>query len=49
MILPLRINAIALLLVCVWFVARRARISLARRQAEATAPPPRIEPVFDGA
>ena len=43
MILPLRINAIALLLICVWFVARRARISLARRQAEATPMPARIE------
>ena len=48
MILPLRSTAIALLLVCVGFVARRARISLARRQAEATAPPPRIAPVLDG-
>lgn len=34
MVLPLRINAVAFLLIAVWMIVLRARLELARRQAE---------------
>ena len=41
MVLPLRINAIALLLVAIWLIARRARIELARRRRDEVPTPAR--------
>lgn len=42
MVLPLRLNAVGLLLVAIWMASRRARIEGARRLAESTAPPARV-------
>jgi heme exporter protein C len=42
MVLPLRINAVGLLLLAMWMISRRARIEGARRAAQETAPPPRL-------
>ncbi len=41
MVTPLRINAIAVLLIAIWFVAQRTRIELARRRNESVAMPAR--------
>ncbi len=43
MVLPLRINTFALLFLAIWFVARRARIELARRRRQEVAVPERRE------
>ncbi len=43
MVLPLRINAIAVLLIAIWFVAQRTRIELARRRNESVEMPARRE------
>lgn len=43
MTLPLRINAFAFLFLAIWFVARRARLELARRRREEVAVPERRE------
>jgi hypothetical protein len=42
MALPLRLNAIGLLLVVIWMASRRARLEGARRIAESAAPPARV-------
>ena len=42
MVLPLRINAFAVLFLAVWFIARRARLELARRRSEHVAEPLRL-------
>jgi len=42
MALPLRLNAIGLLLVAIWMASRRARLEGARRIAESAAPPARV-------
>lgn len=42
MVLPLRLNAFALLFLAVWFVARRSRLELARRRREEVAAPERL-------
>jgi len=42
MVLPLRLNAIGLLLVAIWMASRRARLEGARRIAESAAPPARV-------
>ncbi len=41
MVLPLRINAFGMLFLAIWFIARRARLELARRRAEETTVPER--------
>ncbi len=41
MVVPLRLNAIGLMLVAVWFIVRRARIELARRRSRETVLPAR--------
>jgi heme exporter protein C len=43
MILPLRINAFAVIFISIWFIAQRAYIELARRRREAVAMPARRE------
>jgi len=43
MILPLRINAFAILFLAIWFITRRARLELRRRRAEEVAEPARRE------
>lgn len=45
MVLPLRINAFAFIFLAVWFIARRARLELRRREQEEVAAPDRREPV----
>jgi len=45
MVWPLRINAIALLLLVIWMVAQRARLELIRRQREQVDAPARMAPV----
>jgi len=45
MVMPLRLNAIALLLLAIWMVAQRARLEMNRHQQEQVAEPARIEPV----
>ena len=40
MVLPLRVNAIAILLIAIWFIARRTRIESASRIAEEVPEPP---------
>ena len=42
MTLPLRINAIALLLMAIWWTVFRARLAMARRQEETVSQPARI-------
>lgn len=42
MVVPLRLNAIGLLLVAIWMASRRSRIERTRREAESSAPPARI-------
>jgi hypothetical protein len=44
MVLPLRINAIAMLLIAIWMITQRTRIELARRAAE-EAPEPDPLPI----
>jgi heme exporter protein C len=39
MILPLRINMLAVLLISIWFISRRSQIEAQRREAEEVAPP----------
>lgn len=41
MITPLRINAFAVLFLCIWFIAQRTRIELRRRRSEDAALPSR--------
>ncbi len=43
MVLPLRVNAFALMFAAIWFIVRRARLELARRRSSETAIPDRIE------
>ncbi len=43
MVLPLRLNAFALMFAAIWFIVRRARLELARRRSSETAIPDRIE------
>jgi heme exporter protein C len=45
MIMPLRLNSIAFLLLAIWMVTQRARLELTRRQNEQVAEPARIAPV----
>jgi len=47
MVFPLRTNAIALVLVAIWLIARRARLELRRRQHEEVGEPERREPIHD--
>lgn len=42
MTLPLRINAVGLLLLAIWMISRRARVESARRAAQEVAPPARL-------
>lgn len=41
MVVPLRINAVGLMLVALWFIVRRARLELARRRNQESALPER--------
>lgn len=41
MVIPLRINAFAVLFIAVWCISQRARLELARRREEGVALPPR--------
>jgi heme exporter protein C len=43
MVLPLRMNAVAFLLLAIWFAARRARLELALRRRDEVAVPERRE------
>lgn len=43
MVLPLRMNAFAVIFLAIWFAARRARLELARRRKEEVAVPERRE------
>lgn len=45
MVVPLRLNSIAFLLLVIWMVAQRARLELIRRQQEQVAEPARIASV----
>jgi heme exporter protein C len=50
MVVPLRINAVAMILLAIWTVGRRASLSLALRQAEGTATaPPAASDIVAGA
>lgn len=42
MVIPLRMNAVAMILLAVWLIGLRARLELRRRAAEATEPPARV-------
>lgn len=44
MVIPIRINAFAVLFLGIWFVAMRARLERRRLTAEQVAPPKRLEP-----
>lgn len=39
MVLPLRLNLIAILLICIWLIAQRTQLELARRRLEETPEP----------
>lgn len=45
MVVPLRLNSIAFLLLVIWMVTQRARLELIRRQKEQVAEPARMAPV----
>lgn len=45
MVVPLRLNSIAFLLLVIWMVVQRARLELIRRQNEQVAEPARMAPV----
>lgn len=45
MVLPLRINAFAMIFLAVWMIARRAKVELARRRAENADEPEPIAPM----
>ena len=44
MILPLRINAFAILFLAIWFISMRSQIERVRMEQEDTPPPARLEP-----
>lgn len=44
MVVPLRINAIAVLLLAVWFIARRTRLEMVRQQQQHIPEPERLAP-----
>jgi heme exporter protein C len=45
MVMPLRLNSIAFLLLAIWMVSQRARLELIRRRKEQVAEPARVAPV----
>ena len=45
MVLPLRVNAFALLFAAIWFISHRARLELTRRRSGESALPDRIEKI----
>jgi heme exporter protein C len=45
MVVPLRINAFAILFIAIWMMAQRARLELARRRQDNVAEPERLAPI----
>ena len=48
MVLPLRLNAIAILFIAIWMIARRTRLEMARFRQEHVDEPARLEPAEGG-
>ena len=48
MVLPLRLNAFAILFIAIWMMARRARLEMARYRQEHVDEPARLEPAEGG-
>jgi len=48
MVIPLRLNAFAILFIAIWMIARRTRLEMARFQQEHVDEPARLEPAGGG-
>lgn len=48
MVMPLRLNAFAILFIAIWLIARRTRLEMARFQQEHVDEPARLEPAEGG-